>query len=64
MLLIIFFYISNNYGSVGSGDGENNTAPKYCGKAGVLCFLSVIENGQTPDNSTLVVSFPHLTCEK
>lgn len=59
-----FFYISNNYGSVGSGDRENNIAPKYCGKAGVLYFLSVIENEQMPDNNTLVVRFLHLTCEK
>lgn len=30
----------------------------------VLDILSVIENEQMPDNSTLVVSFLHLTCEK
>lgn len=64
MLLIIFFYISNNYGSVGSGDRENNIAPKYCGKAGASHFLSVIEKEQTPDNNTRVVSFLHCTCEK
>ena len=61
MLLIYFFYISNNYGSVGSGDRDNNIAPKYCGKADASYFLSVMENEQVSDNSTLVVSFLHRT---